>query len=190
MSSYRWEPLSLDGAILLHSPKYTDDRGFFLELFRAYLCEAIGFPPFVQDNLSFSRQGVLRGLHFQRPPHAQAKLVTVLSGHVQDVLVDLRPGSPTYKQWIAVDLKVQERELTWVYVPVGFAHGFLVLSEEAIVLYRCSAYYHPDADGGIRWDDPGIGVQWRLSSGQLPLLSSKDARLPYFDEASNPFFSL
>lgn len=187
MSRYQIEPLPLEGAFLLHLPRYQDARGYFVELFRKAFAQQEGLPEFVQDNLSYSRGGVLRGLHFQRPPHAQAKLVTVLSGTIQDVIADLRPYSPTYKQWHSVELRAEAEQLSWIYVPVGFAHGFLVLSEEALVLYRCSAYYAPEADGGIRWDDPELRIAWQLSSGYEPLLSPKDAALPFLSEITNPF---
>ncbi|MCS7163198.1 MAG: dTDP-4-dehydrorhamnose 3,5-epimerase [Bacteroidia bacterium] len=182
------EALPLADALLLHLPRYTDERGYFVEVGRALLYERLGLPTFVQDNLSYSLRGVLRGLHFQRPPHAQAKLVSVIQGHIQDVLVDLRPSSPTYKRWHAIELSSDREYFTWLYVPIGFAHGFLVLSEAAWVLYRCSAYYVPEADGGYRWDDPTFGISWKLEGS--PRLSPKDANLPYFSEAENPFRSL
>lgn len=183
----RKEPLPLEGAFLVHLPRYRDNRGYFVELFRESEREALGLPPFVQDNLSFSQRGVLRGLHFQRPPHAQAKLVTVLYGTIQDVLVDLRPTSPNYKGWVDVRLSSESDYLSWVYVPVGFAHGFLVLSSEAVVVYRCSAYYAPQADGGIRWDDPELAIAWALPPGEKPILSPKDAALLFLSEIENPF---
>ncbi|GIV22725.1 MAG: dTDP-4-dehydrorhamnose 3,5-epimerase [Bacteroidia bacterium] len=183
------EPLPLEGAFLVHLPRHRDNRGYFAELFRESEREVLGLPPFLQDNLSFSRKGVLRGLHFQRPPQAQAKLITAVYGTIQDVVVDLRPTSPTYKQWVDVQLSGDSERLTWVYVPVGFAHGFLVLSSEAVVVYRCSAYYAPHADGGIRWDDPELTIAWALPSGEKPILSPKDAALPFLSEIENPFAS-
>lgn len=190
MSCYQVEPLPLKDAFLLHLPRYEDERGYFVELFRRVFAEREGLPDFVQDNLSYSRQGVLRGLHFQRPPHAQAKLVTVLTGAIQDVIVDLRPNSSTYKRWYAVELRAEGPRLSWIYVPVGFAHGFLVLSSEALVLYRCSAYYAPEADGGIRWADPQLAIPWPLSEGQTPIVSPKDAALPLLSQIDNPFAEL
>lgn len=176
--------LSLKDALIVEVPRYADDRGYFAELFRASWGEGLGLPPFVQANLSVSRRGVLRGMHFQRPPAAQAKLVTVLEGQIRDVIVDLRRNSPTYGQWEAVELTDQSG--MWLYVPVGFAHGFLVLSARAMVLYYCSAYYEPALDGGIRWDDPQIGIRWGLE-GTAPILSPKDASLPYLSAIENPF---
>ncbi|MCS7189705.1 MAG: dTDP-4-dehydrorhamnose 3,5-epimerase [Bacteroidia bacterium] len=182
--------LPLADAFLLQLPRYADERGFFAEIFRNSLMKELGLAEFVQDNLSFSHKNVLRGLHFQHPPHAQAKLVTVLQGWIQDILVDLRPSSPTYKQWYSVDLRGDSSLFSWVYVPVGFAHGFLVRSDQAIVLYKCSAYYVPAADGGIRWDDPALAIRWALTEGEQPILSHKDANLPYLSEIRNPFEGL
>jgi dTDP-4-dehydrorhamnose 3,5-epimerase len=181
------EPLKLRDAFALHLPKFIDDRGFFAEAFRYSWSEEESLPPFIQDNLSFSYKGVLRGLHFQRPPHVQAKLVTVLEGEIWDVIVDLRPHSPTYRQWQGVFLRSDAETLTWLYVPGGFAHGFYVRSERALVFYRCSAYYEPEADGGIRWDDPAIGIRWEIPAGEQPRLSPKDAALPYLADIANPF---
>lgn len=180
--------LSLADAFLLRLPRYTDARGYFAEAFRETHEEKLALPHFVQDNFSFSVRGVLRGLHFQKPPYPQAKLVTVLAGQIRDVIVDLRPSSPTYKCWEMVILSASGEYFTWLYVPIGFAHGFYVESEEALVLYKCSAYYVPELDGGIRWDDPTLDISWGISDA--PILSAKDARLPYFDEANNPFQNL
>jgi len=190
MSRYTHEPLPLAGAFLLRLPRYADERGYFAELFRAEIAPALGLPTWVQDNLSYSRQGVLRGLHFQRPPHAQAKLVTVLQGRIQDVVVDLRPSSPTYRQVYSLLLADEGPYCTWVYVPVGFAHGFYVLSEQALVLYRCSAYYAPQAEGGVRWDDPDLAIPWQIPEGRSPLLSPKDAAWPRLSEQPAPFADL
>ncbi len=180
-------PVPLQDAFLLRLKRWKDPRGFFAEAFRETWIKDLHLPAFVQDNVSFSRQYVLRGLHFQRPPAAQAKLVTVIQGHIQDVIVDLRPDSPTYKGWVSIDLRGDRESWEWLYVPVGFAHGFLVRSAEALVWYRCSAYYEPSLDAGIRWDDPEIGIVWELGTAS-PLLSEKDARLPYLrDLQPNPF---
>lgn len=187
MSRYQCEPLPLADAFLLHWPRYADERGYFAEFFRAEVAQGLGLPVFVQDNLSFSRRGVLRGLHFQRPPHVQAKLVIVLQGHIQDVLVDLRPSSPTYRQSCSVMLTNGGPRCTWVYVPPGFAHGFYVLSDEALVLYRCSAYYAPQVEGGVCWDDPDLSIPWQIPPGTAPLLSPKDAALPRLSQQPDPF---
>lgn len=187
MNRYHHEPLPLAGAFLLRWDRYVDERGYFAELFRTEVAERLGLPTFVQDNLSFSRRGVLRGLHFQRAPYVQAKLVTVLQGRIQDVLVDLRPSSATYRQSYIVLLTSEGPHCTWVYVPPGFAHGFYVLSDEALVLYRCSAYYAPQVDGGVRWDDPDLGIPWEVPPGTEPILSPKDAALPRLKEQPEPF---
>jgi len=180
-------PLPLEDAFLLRLKRWKDNRGFFTEAYRESWEKELGLPAFVQENVSFSRRNVLRGLHFQRPPAAQAKLVTVLYGHIQDVIVDLRPTSPTYKKWEAVALRSDSEAWEWLYVPAGFAHGFLVLSAEAYIWYRCSAYYVPELDGGIRWDDPEIGIAWVLGS-EPPILSQKDLSLPYLSELQPPPF--
>lgn len=182
------ENLPVQDAFLWRLPKYVDARGFFAEAFRLAWSESSMLPPFVQDNISYSTRGVLRGLHFQKLPHPQAKLVTVLRGSIRDVIVDLRPSSPTFKHWAAVELSDQGAYFTWLYVPIGFAHGFYVLSEEAVVWYRCSAYYDPALDAGVRWNDPELGIEWGIA--EPPILSNKDASLPFFDEQSNPFAEL
>jgi dTDP-4-dehydrorhamnose 3,5-epimerase len=180
-------PLPLQDAFLLKLQRWKDPRGSFTEAFRKSWEKELNLPPFVQDNVSYSRQGVLRGLHFQKPPAAQAKLITTLYGHIQDVIVDLRPNSPTYKQWTAVELRSDSDSWEWLYVPIGFAHGFLVLSAEAYVWYRCSAYYEPSLDAGIRWDDPTLRIAWALGPNP-PILSQKDANLPFLQDLEpNPF---
>lgn len=185
MTRYDIEPLPLKDAFLLHLPRYRDERGYFVETFRGACERDLGLPHFVQDNLSFSRKGVLRGLHFQKPPHPQAKLITVLQGTIRDAIVDLRPSSPSYLQWHAVILSADSERHTWLYAPAGFAHGFYVVSDSALVLYKCSAYYDPAADAGIRWDDPTFAIDWGIT--EMPILSAKDAALPFFDGKQNPF---
>jgi dTDP-4-dehydrorhamnose 3,5-epimerase len=139
----------------------------------------------VQDNHSYSGPvGTLRGLHFQRPPHAQAKLVRCVRGIVYDVVVDLRRGSPTYSQWEAVKLSASGGEQ--LYLPVGFAHGFVTLTPDAEIMYKVSDFYAPECDGGIRWDDPMIAVNWPVPPSG-PLLSDKDAKLPYLKDFDSPF---
>lgn len=169
----------LAGAFLIEPDIHADDRGFFVELYSRKAFRGHGIEAdFVQDNYSFSRKkGVLRGLHFQYPPHSQAKLVWVVSGAVFDVIVDLRKGSPTYRRWISVELSASP--LRMLYVPRGFAHGFCTLTDNAHVLYKVDAPYAPEADGGIRWDDPDLAVPWPVAE---PILSAKDGRLPYLRE--------
>lgn len=166
--------------LLIFEPQvFGDVRGYFLESFRQdFIKEHIGDVQFVQDNESFSQRGVLRGLHFQRPPFTQAKLVRVIQGEVLDVAVDIRIGSPTFGQYVSVKLSGENKRQ--FYVPRGFAHGFVVLSEAALFSYKCDNYYAPAYDGGIQWDDPKIGIDWILPIEQL-LLSEKDKIHPSID---------
>jgi dTDP-4-dehydrorhamnose 3,5-epimerase len=161
---------SLPGVLLLERPVFRDARGFFRELWRAEAFEAAGLPArFVQDNLSYSTRGVLRGLHYQHP-QPQGKLICVLRGSIHDVAVDIRAGSPTFGRWVGVALDAESgRQL---YVPEGFAHGFAVTGADALVLYKCTAPYRPGAEGSIRWDDPDLDIAWPLID---PVLSPKDA---------------
>ncbi|WP_157263649.1 dTDP-4-dehydrorhamnose 3,5-epimerase [Azohydromonas aeria] len=170
----------LDGVLILEPRVFGDARGFFMESFnQAAFDEAVGrHVEFVQDNHSRSARGVLRGLHFQRPPHAQGKLVRVTQGSVFDVAVDLRRGSPTFGRWAGVELTCENQRQLWI--PPGFAHGFLVTSDSADFLYKTTDYYAPQAEGAVRWDDPALGIEWPLHAlaGQPPLLSAKDAQAP------------
>jgi dTDP-4-dehydrorhamnose 3,5-epimerase len=170
-------PTAIEGVLILEPTVFGDERGFFLESFNAQAFRAaVGRPvDFVQDNHSRSTRGVLRGLHYQREPHAQGKLVRVTQGSVFDVAVDIRADSPTYGQWVGVELSGQNHRQMWI--PAGLAHGFLVTSDSADFLYKTTAYYRPDAEGCIRWDDPGLAIAWPLN-GQAPSLSAKDAAAP------------
>lgn len=167
--------------VLIFEPKvFGDERGYFFESFRMDVFEqTVGKVNFVQDNQSKSSYGVLRGLHFQRPPYTQSKLVRCLQGEVLDVAVDIRIGSPTYGQYAAVKLNDQNQRQLWV--PQGFAHGFLVLSETAIFAYKCDNYYAPEYDGGIRWNDPAIGIDWGITEADIKL-SDKDKVQPLLKE--------
>ncbi|QLK60816.1 dTDP-4-dehydrorhamnose 3,5-epimerase [Enterobacteriaceae bacterium Kacie_13] len=159
--------------VLILEPKvFGDDRGFFFESFNQKVFEdAVGYQVnFIQDNHSKSTKGVLRGLHFQLPPYAQAKLVRCVVGEVFDVAVDIRKSSPTFGQWVGVHLSAENKRQLWI--PEGFAHGFLVLSETAEFVYKTTNYYSPTHDRGIVWNDPDIGIEWPLSTA--PLLSGKD----------------
>jgi dTDP-4-dehydrorhamnose 3,5-epimerase len=160
---------------------FADDRGFFLESFNQAKFEtAIGrSAAFVQDNHSRSGKGVLRGLHYQLPPHAQAKLVRVVAGEVYDVAVDIRRSSPTFGQWVGVFLSEENKRQLWI--PEGFAHGFLTLSDRVEFLYKTTNYYAPESDRGIRWDDPKIAIDWK-TVGALTL-STKDQRQPLLMDA-------
>ena len=168
------QPLEIPEVKLITPRVHRDERGFFLERYRrdAYVEAGID-ATFVQDNHSRSLRGTVRGLHFQRPPHAQSKLVSVARGTIVDVAVDIRVGSPTYGQWVGVVL--DDVSLHQLFVPAGFAHGFAVQSEVADVLYKVDAPYAPGAEGGLRWDDPAIGVAWGVSDA---IVSAKDQRLP------------
>jgi dTDP-4-dehydrorhamnose 3,5-epimerase len=172
--------------LLVYEPRvFEDKRGYFFESFnRATFREAGVDLDFVQDNQSRSTRGVLRGLHYQLEPHAQAKLVRVLEGEVLDVAVDLRRGSPTFGQYHAELLSAQNKRQ--LMVPVGFAHGFVVLSDTAEFFYKCSALYHKDSERGIRFDEPAFGIDWGVPHDQL-LVSDRDAALPGLDEAEHNF---
>lgn len=163
-------PTKIDGLIILEPKVFGDARGYFMETWRTDRYAALGIPNMVQDNLSFSRQGTLRGLHFQSP-HPQGKLVYVPQGNVFDVAVDLRQPSPTFGQWVSVELSSENKRQ--LYAPPGFAHGFYVTSETALFAYKCSDYYHPEFENSIAWDDPDMNIPWPI---QGTVLSAKDAR--------------
>ncbi|PKL25843.1 MAG: dTDP-4-dehydrorhamnose 3,5-epimerase [Spirochaetae bacterium HGW-Spirochaetae-3] len=170
-----FEKTFIDGLLIITPRLFTDERGFFLESYKSSEFAAAGIrEAFVQDNHSRSIRGVLRGLHFQKAPYAQAKLVRVTRGLVWDVAVDLRHGSPTFGRWLGVELGEENRKM--LFLPRGFAHGFVALSEGAELIYKCSAEYDKDSDGGVRWDDPDLGIEWPLSAVKL---SEKDAALPF-----------
>lgn len=163
----------LPGVFIIEPKIFPDARGFFVETYNKERYAACGIAvDFVQDNLSFSSKGVLRGLHYQNP-HSQGKLVYVLQGEVRDVVVDIRHASPKFGQWTAVTLSSENKKQ--LYIPPGFAHGFCVLSETALFTYKCTEFYHPECDGGLRWDDPELAIDWPVTS---PILSEKDGKLP------------
>lgn len=170
------------GVLLLEPKVFEDDRGFFLESFNQTAFEdLVGAPiSFVQDNHSMSARGVLRGLHYQLPPSAQGKLVRVTRGTVFDVAVDIRRTSPTFGDWAGYELSEDNFRQLWV--PEGFAHGFLALTNSAEVQYKTTAYYEPDTDRSIRWDDPAIGIEWP-HDGITPIVSTKDAAAPNLSDA-------
>ncbi|MFM5716224.1 dTDP-4-dehydrorhamnose 3,5-epimerase [Aeromonas allosaccharophila] len=166
----------------IFEPKvFGDERGFFFESFNHKLFEeAVGYPVnFVQDNHSKSSKGVLRGLHYQLPPHAQGKLVRCVAGEVFDVAVDIRKSSPTFGQWVGVHLSGENKRQLWI--PEGFAHGFLTLSETAEFLYKTTNYYAPQSEGAIRWNDPQVGIEWPIVSEVS--LSKKDQDAENFSSA-------
>jgi dTDP-4-dehydrorhamnose 3,5-epimerase len=180
-------PLAAPDLPRIIAPKrHVDPRGWFSETFHEQRLHDLGIHcRFVQDNQSSScSAGTLRGLHFQLPPHAQAKLIMVLRGRILDVAVDLRRGSPTYGQHVSVEISAEcGRQF---YIPVGFAHGFLTLTDDVLVMYKASDYYAPAHDSGIRWDDPDIAVPWPMNASDL-IISERDTRLPFLAAFESPF---
>lgn len=177
------EKTALDGVILLTPVRHGDERGFFSESWNAQRMAEAGIETsFVQDNHSMSStSGTLRGLHFQAPPHAQAKLVRCGRGRLFDVVVDIRKGSPTYGKWVGEELSFENgRQLM---VPEGFAHGFVTLEPMTEIVYKCSDYYNAEADGGVRWDS--CGIDWPMKTA--PILSDKDAKAPRLADFESPF---
>jgi dTDP-4-dehydrorhamnose 3,5-epimerase len=170
-------PTTLPGVVIVEPKVFGDARGFFMETWNGPRYEVAGLPGrFVQDNLSLSCKGVLRGLHYQKP-FPQGKLLSVLDGEIFDVAVDIRRGSLAFGRWVGVVLSSANRRQ--LYVPPGFAHGFAVTSDTALVMYKCTDVYHPEADRGVRWDDPRIGIEWPV---QGPAVSDKDGRAPLLEQ--------
>ncbi len=178
----KFTALAIPEVLLIEPKVFGDARGFFLESFRQDLFDQAtgGHYEFIQDNHSRSSKGVLRGLHYQLPPHAQGKLVRVTSGAVFDVAVDIRRDSATFGQWVGAELTAENHRQLWV--PPGFAHGFLVLSETADFVYKTTAYYAPESDRGMRWNDADIGIDWPKLDVELSL-SEKDLKQPLFQQA-------
>ena len=176
----------IEGLKIIEPRIFGDARGYFFESFNERIfVEQTGLEVrFVQDNESKSRYGVVRGLHFQKPPFAQSKLVRVVKGRVLDVAVDIRKGSPTYGRHVAVELT--EDNHRQLFLPKGMAHGFAVLSDEVLFQYKCDEYYHPESEGAIAWDDPALAIDWHLPKGDV-LLSEKDSHHPKFNEFVTPF---
>ncbi|MBR2959164.1 MAG: dTDP-4-dehydrorhamnose 3,5-epimerase [Bacteroidales bacterium] len=177
---------NIDGVLIIEPRVFGDARGYFFESYNARdFREQTGIEVgFVQDNESRSSRGVVRGLHFQKPPFAQAKLVRVVEGKVLDVAVDIRKGSPTYGQHVAVELSADNK--LQFFMPKGIAHGFAVLSDVAVFQYKCDEYYHPEAEGAIAWDDPTLAIDWRIAHSEA-LLSEKDRHHPMFNDFNTPF---
>jgi dTDP-4-dehydrorhamnose 3,5-epimerase len=168
---------SLPGVLEIFPRVFPDSRGYFFESFRQDWLDQLGVhESWVQDNQSFSQKGTVRGIHFQRGASAQAKLVRVIAGKVLDVAVDLRKGSPSFGQVYSTILDTEKNNL--LYIPAGFGHGFSVL-EDAVFVYKCSNYYHKDSEGGVRWSDPTLGIDWQVSE---PIVSEKDQILPTLAE--------
>lgn len=174
----KYRNLDILGLIVIEPKVALDDRGFFLEKYKKSDFDELGLPGFVQDNYSVSKQNVVRGLHCQKPPFAQGKLVSVVSGKVWDVAVDIREDSPTFGQWAGVELS-DENNLSF-YIPPGFLHGFSVLSPEARFLYKCSEEYSREHESGVRFDDAHLTIDWKISGP--PIISTKDLALLSFKE--------
>ncbi|MCX8489857.1 MAG: dTDP-4-dehydrorhamnose 3,5-epimerase [Cyclobacteriaceae bacterium] len=172
---------NFDDLVILDPKVVEDDRGYFMESYHYHDLLAHGIDiHFIQDNQSKSRKGVLRGLHFQKAPHAQTKLIRVLSGEILDVVVDLRRNKPTFKKSFIIVLSAENRKQ--LLVPKGFAHGFLVLSDTSEILYRCDEFYHPECEGGIMYNDPILSIDWRMAEKDL-ILSNRDKNHPTLEKA-------
>lgn len=175
----------IEGVVVIEPRVFDDARGYFFESYsKRRFDEAVRPVEFVQDNESMSTRGVIRGLHFQRPPFSQSKLVRCVRGAVLDVVVDIRRGSPTYGQHVAVELTGKNRRQ--LFVPRGFAHGFAVLSDEAVFQYKCDNYYHPESEGGISIADNSLGIDWRINPAEA-ILSDKDLHNPMLRDFESPF---
>ena len=186
MGKFNFIKTSIEGVTIIEPTVYGDARGYFMETYNAREFNEAGLNmTFVQDNESKSKKGVLRGLHFQKT-NPQGKLVRVIEGEVFDVAVDLRKGSPTFGKWEGVILSAENKKQ--FYIPEGFAHGFFVLSEHSVMSYKCTDFYHPEDEGGLMWNDPAIGIDWKSVAGDVePLLSEKDTKHPAFDSTKNYF---
>ncbi|MCK4882616.1 MAG: dTDP-4-dehydrorhamnose 3,5-epimerase [Candidatus Omnitrophica bacterium] len=181
--AFQFESLNVPDLIFIKPDIYADQRGFFAEIYKYPTFKENGITkPFVQVNHSKSSKNVLRGLHYQKAPMAQAKLVSIIEGEMFDVAVDIRQGSPTFGKWAAVKLDAQKKEM--LYIPEGFAHGFCVLSETAQVIYYCTEDYSLEHQRALIWNDPGLGIDWPVAD---PILSEKDAAAPGIDQADNNF---
>ena len=177
---------ALPGVLILEPRRFGDERGWFMESWNRETLRGHGIEiDFVQDNHSYSApKGTVRGLHYQAPPHAQAKLVRCGRGALRDVAVDIRRGSPTYGQWTGAELSFDNgRQLL---IPEGFLHGFMTLEPDCEIVYKCSDFYAPECDGAVRWDDPDIGIEWP-DTGADPVLSEKDAKAPALADFDTPF---
>lgn len=180
---FEFRNTEIPGVIIIEPRSFQDGRGLFMEIYRVSEFAANGIRErFVQDNYSHSVRGVLRGLHYQKNPKAQGKLITVVKGEIFDVAVDIRRGSPSYGRWVGVALSSENRLM--LYIPVGFAHGYCVLSDEADVVYKVTEEYTQELDQGVIWNDPTIGIKWPIKE---PVISPRDIRLPFLEEADNDF---
>jgi len=181
--AFRFERLEIPGVIYVEPDIYGDERGYLAEIYKYPEFKKEGIAkPFVQVNHSKSGKNTLRGLHYQKDPMAQGKLITVVEGEILDVIVDIREGSPYYGQWVSRKLNAESKHM--LYAPEGFAHGFCVLSETAQVIYYCTGVYSPEHEGGLLWNDPALAISWPLED---PILSDTDKKLPRLDQADNNF---
>ncbi len=181
--AFEFKKLDIPDVLLIKPKVFSDVRGFFFESYRRSEFIENGITDeFIQNNHSSSKQGVLRGLHYQLNPYGQAKLIRVVKGEVFDLAVDIRKGSPTYGKWVGQNISAQNKEM--LYIPEGFAHGFCVLSDSADLIYLCSKEYNAQADRGIIWNDPDLSINWPIKE---PILSNKDLALPSLAEAENNF---
>lgn len=177
---FKYSRCNIDGLVIIESKRFIDERGFFLESYKESDFSQEGITDsFSQDNHSFSSKGVLRGLHYQTEPKAQSKLVRVITGSVWDVAVDLRKDSPTYLEWFGIELNAENNLM--FYIPEGFAHGFLTLSDNTNFLYKCSSEYSPKNEGGIIWNDKKLNIKWPIDGLKISL-SDKDLKLPNIEE--------
>jgi dTDP-4-dehydrorhamnose 3,5-epimerase len=175
----------IDGVVIIEPTIFEDSRGYFFESFsQKKFFDKVGQTVFLQDNESKSSYGVMRGLHFQKPPYAQSKLVRCVKGAVLDVALDIREGSPTYGKHVAVELTEDNHKQ--LFIPKGFAHGFAVLSDTAVFQYKCDEFYHPEVDGGINILDKSLGIDWKIPTSKA-ILSDKDTKHPMFNEFETPF---
>lgn len=173
----------LEGLLVIEPKVFKDHRGYFYESYNAEAFKQAGIEAvFVQDNQSLSQKGILRGLHFQAPPHAQGKLVRVIKGAVLDVVVDIRKNSPTYGQHFSIELTEDNFKMFWI--PPGFAHGFVTLEDHTIFSYKCTDVYNKAAEGGLLWNDPELGINWGI---EQPVLSEKDTLNPQLKNFNSPF---
>jgi dTDP-4-dehydrorhamnose 3,5-epimerase len=171
---FTFEPTAIADVLVIVPSVFADERGFFMETYKQSAFYEAGLTAsFVQENHSRSTRGILRGLHYQREPKAQGKLVRVVRGEIFDVAVDIRPGSPTFRRWVGITLSDQNRKS--MYIPAGFAHGFCVTSADAEVIYKTTTEYAPELEDGIRWDDPALAIDWPIDA---PTLSDRDKRWP------------
>jgi dTDP-4-dehydrorhamnose 3,5-epimerase len=176
-------PTDISGVFIVKPDVFADSRGYFFESYTREKFLAAGINAnFVQDNESKSQKGVLRGLHFQKPPFEQGKLVRVIKGAVLDVVVDIRKASPTYGKWISVVLSEKNKSMCWI--PPGFAHGFATLEDNTIFFYKCTNLYSRESEGSVLWNDPGLNIDWQVTA---PILSEKDSKSPFFKDLDSPF---